>query len=60
MYKDTGSPVTIFAAKFLFQALSKHCLTDQTVEEWKDSVRERLQYSWYKFSSLQMYVDLKW
>ena len=42
---DTGSPVTIVAAKFLFQALSKHRLPDQTVEEWKDSVRARLQNS---------------
>ena len=48
---DTGSPVTIVSAKFLFQALSKHRLPDQTVEEWKDSVRERLQYSSVKLKS---------
>ena len=24
--------------------MAKHCLPDQTVEEWKDSIRERLQY----------------
>ena len=40
-----GSPVIIVVAKFLFQALSKHCLSDQTVEEWKGSVRARLQSS---------------
>ena len=38
---DTGSPVTIVSAKFLFQTLAKHRLPDQTVEEWEDSVRER-------------------
>ena len=48
---DTGSPVTIVSAKFLFQALSKHRLPDQTVEEWKDSVREKLQYSSVKLKS---------
>ena len=48
---DTGSPVTIVSAKFLFQALSKHHLPDQTVEGWKDSVRERLQYSSVKLKS---------
>ena len=39
---DTGSPVTIVSAKFLFQTLAKHRLPDQTVEEWEDIVRERL------------------
>ena len=48
---DTGSPVTIVSAKFLFQALAKHCLPDQTVKEWEDSVRKRLQYSSVRLQS---------
>ena len=45
---DTGSPVTIVSAKFFLHTLAKHRLPDQTVEEWEDSVRERLQYSGVK------------
>ena len=48
---DTGSPVTIVSAKFLFQALAKHHPPDQTIEEWEDSVRGRLQYSSVKLKS---------
>ena len=48
---DTGSPVTIVSAEFLFQALAKHRLPDQTVKEWEDSVRKRLQYSSVKLQS---------
>ena len=58
MYKlywiQAGSPVTIVSAKFLFQALGKHRLPDQTVEEWKDSVRQRLQYSSVKLKSYRI------
>ena len=48
---DTGSPVTIVSAKFLFQALAKHRLPDQTVKEWEVSVRKRLQYSSVRLQS---------
>ena len=48
---DTRSPVTIVSAKFLFQALAKHRFPNQTVEEWKDSVRKRIQYSSVKLQS---------
>ena len=48
---DTGSPVTIVSAKFLFQALAKHHPPDQTIEEWEDSVRGRLQHSSVKLKS---------
>ena len=48
---DTGSPITIVSAKFLFQALAKHRLPDQTVKEWEDSVRKRLQYSSVRLQS---------
>ena len=40
-----------FSAKFLLQTLAKHRLPYQTVEEWEDSVRERLQYSSVKLKS---------
>ena len=44
---DTGSPITLVSAKFLFQALAKHHLPDQlqTIAKWEDSVKERLKYS---------------
>ena len=42
---DTGSPVTIVSVQFLFRHLAKRCLSEQTTEEWKDSVRARFQYS---------------
>jgi len=42
---DTGSPVTIVSVQFLFQALAKHRLPSQSIEEWQDSVRARLQHS---------------
>ena len=48
---DTGSPVTIVSAKFLFEALAKHRLPEQTIEEWKHSVRQRLQYSSVKLQT---------
>ena len=34
---DTDSLVTIVPAKMFLEVLVKHCLADQTSEEWKDS-----------------------
>ena len=39
---DTGSPVTIVSLKFILQVLAKKKPDEQTPEEWKWEVKQRL------------------